>query len=234
LYFGSESTMVVGPVLMTVTDTAPDFDPLVAVTIAVPEFTPVRVPSVPTLTVPGLEVDHVTAPDIGAPVVEVRTALACAVPGAGIVVPSITLTEMDARVATDPTVTVAFPVTPPKVAITSAVPLPTAVKEPSVATVTTLVLELDQVGVFPPTSVPDASRGFAVACPVCPVDNDAESVTTVTAVIVGDPPTLTAALPATPLIVATIDVVPFLIGVTTPVIDTVATDGSVLTHDDTV
>jgi hypothetical protein len=45
---------------------------------------------------------------------------------------------------------------------------------------------------------------------------------------------LTGALPDLPLIVATIEVVPFLIGVTTPAIVTLATVGSVLTHDDTV
>jgi hypothetical protein len=125
-------------------------------------------------------------------------------------------------------------VIPLKLATTSALPLATAVKDPSVPTETTPVFELDHVGVLPPTRVPDASRGFAVACPVWPERREDESTTTVTAVIVGVPPTLTGALPDTPLIVATIDVVPFLIGLTTPAIETLATVGSVLTHDDTV
>jgi len=71
-----------------------------------------------------------------------------------------------------PTVTLAEPLTPSTVAVTLAVPGPTAVAVPPVVIVTTAAFCVDHVTAWPATVAPVASRAKAVNVAEAPITSD--------------------------------------------------------------
>jgi len=213
---------------ITVTVAVPDRDSLVAVMSAVPADTAVTTPLLDTVATALFDVVHVTGrADNTLPAASRVTAVACVVaPMMTGVAPSETVT-----LATGGTITVtdAVPDRPSLVAVISALPTATAVTTPVLDTVATALFDDVHATARPDNTLFAASRVTAVACVVAPITtvvaaNDTPTLATGTGV------TLNAAEPLRPSLVAVIDAEPTLSAVTTPLLDTVATDAFDVVH----
>jgi hypothetical protein len=214
----------------TVTDAVPATPSIVAVIVAVPGATAVTSPVALTVATPGALDVQLAGPRPArvAPPASRAVAVSCWVaPTATVAGVGVTATLATGAGAGCATEIVAVPVTVPSAAVIVAVPAATAVTRPVALTVATPGALDVQVKVRPGRSAPPASRATAVSCRVPPSGIDAVAgVTTTEAVVAGGAGTVTAALPATPSIVAVIVAVPGPTAVTSPLGLTVATDAA--------
>src|SRR5207245_6341304 len=109
------------------------------------------------------------------------------------------------------------------VAVVLAPPATTPVTSPPPSTVAIDVLLLGQVTTRPDNGLPLASFGVAVSCTVVPSFTDGAAGATVTEAT-GTTVTVTLALPLWPSLVAVIVAEPATFAVTSPLLETVATD----------
>src|SRR5207302_922533 len=125
----------------------------------------------------------------------------------------------------DATVTVMadVPPCPSLAAVIVAEPAATPVTRPLLLTVAIAVLLLAQVTTRPDSGLPLASFGVAVSCAVVPSFTEAAAGATVTEAT-GTTVTVTLALPLWPSLVAVIVAEPATFAVTSPLLETVATD----------
>jgi hypothetical protein len=151
----------------TVTLAEPVCPSLVAVIVAVPVPCAVTNPLPFTVATPLALVDHTIGRAVSTlPAASRSVAVNCPVcPAFRFNVAGATVT-----VATGAWLTLiaADPVCPSLVAVIVAVPVPCAVTNPLPFTVTTLLALVDHTIVRPVSTLPAASRGVAVNCPVCP------------------------------------------------------------------
>ena len=150
----------------TVTATLPDAAPALAVIVAVPLPAAVTRPAASTVaTASSLDSHENSAPATAWPFASNASAASWTVaPTAVRSAAGETATEF----ADWATVTATVPDADPAVAVTDAVPLPTAVTSPVELTVATAVSALDQVTVAPAITCPFWSRTSAESCIVAP------------------------------------------------------------------
>ena len=145
---------------VTVALAAPDFPSLVAVMVTEPADTPVTRPEDETVATEGAELDQLTRrSESTAPVESFVVAVACVVPPTCMEL-AASETATDAT-GTALTTTVAFAATLSTVAVTFALPMPTARMSPESDTVATPALEVFQLMFNPDTGEPLPSTGSA-------------------------------------------------------------------------
>lgn len=211
---------------VTVTVALADFPSLVAVIVAVPAATPVTTPVDDTVATEVAPLDHVMARPVRMfPFASFKVAVNVVVCPAAIVA----LVGETVTVATGAPLTVSadVPLTPSLVAVMVAVPVATPVTTPLAVTVATDVLLLDHPTMRPVRVLPDASSVFAVSVTVWPTTVEAGEGDTCTTAT-GTARTVTAADACFPSTDATITALPGEIPVTTPVVETVASEGVLL------
>src|SRR5205823_1645170 len=211
---------------VTVIVEGPLFPSLVAVIVAVPAAFPVTSPLAVTVATAVLLLPQLTGrPDNGLPLASFEVAVSCTVwPTCTDAVPGLTVTDATGTVLT---VIAAVPLCPSLVAVIVAAPAVTPVTTPLPLTVATAVLLLPQLTGRPDSGLPLASFGVAASCTVWPTGTDAVPGLTVTDAT-GTVPTVIAAVPLFPSLVAVSVAAPTATPVACPAPFTVATAGLLL------
>jgi hypothetical protein len=203
---------------VTVTATVPVFPSTLAVTLAEPGLTARMIPVWDTVATLTLDDAHATdRPVTVLPAASLMIRLVCVESP----VKSASVEGETVTVATGTTAILALPLLPSLVAVTVALPFPTAVTSPVAPTVTTDGFELLHVTLRPTRFAPALSFGDAVSCTVCPTPREAVAGVTATEAT-GTGMTEILAEPLRPPAVAVMVAVPMDTPVTTPVEDTVA------------
>ena len=165
--------------LATVMRAVPVFPPDVAVIVADPGANPVTNPVAETVTADGLELDQATVwPVSTVPFASLMVAASClACPVANVAACGLTVTDATVISAT---VTRTVPVIPSEFAVMVAEPGAAPVTEPAAETVTADGLELDQITVWPVSTLPVVSLRVTDSCLDCPIATVADCGLTVT------------------------------------------------------
>ena len=165
--------------LATVIRAVPVFPLDVAVIVADPGANPVTNPVAETVTADGLELDQATVwPVSTVPFASLMVAASClACPVANVAACGLTVTDATVISAT---VTRTVPVIPSEFAVMVAEPGAAPVTEPAAETVTADGLELDQITVWPVSTLPVVSLRVTDSCLDCPIATVADCGLTVT------------------------------------------------------
>src|SRR2546423_3293010 len=214
------SVTMVPLLAITVTAALPLCPSLVAVMLAEPAAPPVTSPLPLTVATAGLLLAHITVRPVSElPAASFGMAVSWAVPPTTMLaVAGDTATD---ATATCTTVTVDVPLCPSLVAVIVAVPATLPVTRPLVLTVATAALPLAHATARPVSTLPAASLGVATSCTVLPSFTLAGAGVTVTDAT-GPCPTVKAAVPVCPSLVAVIVADPAVTPVTSPLPFTVA------------
>src|SRR5712691_5283823 len=207
---------------VTVSAAVPLWPSLVAVMVADPTATPLTTPLLETVATAALSLAHVTVRPVSVlPFASFSVAVSTTVrPTATLAVAGLTVTV---ATGTCTTVIAAPPLCPSLVAVIVAEPATFPVTSPLELTVATAVLELAHVTTRPDNGLPLASFGVAVSCTVVPSFTEGPAGATVTEAT-GTTVTVTLAVPLWPSLVAVIVAEPATFAVTSPLLETVATD----------
>tara|TARA_B100001123_G_scaffold359525_1_gene415046 strand:- start:98 stop:610 length:513 start_codon:yes stop_codon:yes gene_type:complete len=155
---------------VTVTEAVALTEPDVAVIVALPAATEVTTPD-ETVATEALDVVHVTVASlIVAPFWSLTVAMSVDVAPSDVNVRLVADSVIEAAVWVTDTVTDAVALTEPDVAVTVAVPAPTAVTRPDAETVATAVFEDDQVTSACITTVPPKSFTVGDSVVVSPIE----------------------------------------------------------------
>ena len=225
-----DSVIVVGTNTMTVTDAVALTEPDVAVIVAVPSPTDVTAPDDDTVATAALDVVHVTVGLlIVLPFWSTTVAVSCCVDPTvenGRLVGDSVIVVGIVKV----TVTVAVALAAPEVAVTIALPEPTAVTRPDTETVATEEADVAHVTGAPLIVAPFWSMTVAVSWDVSPTDVKLKIVDDNVIDDATGRVTVTDAVAFTEPDVALIIALPAPTDVTAPDDDTVATDASDVVH----
>lgn len=208
-----------------------DFPSLVAVTTAVPSFTPVTTPVDDTVALlVSLDTQVTTRPVSIWPFASRSVAVSATVfPFLTDADDGVTVTVATGSGAAATTVMLDVPDFPSLVAVIVAVPGATACTNPLTDTVATAELLVVQLTARPLSGLPSKSFGVAVSCCDCPCVMLAVAGLTAT-LATGISETLTAAEPLFPSLVAVMVALPGRIPVTRPFCETDATPGLFVLH----